>query len=184
MNYYRLSKYDPLLKTEGIYQRDDWNSFGDIGEVFSGAVLQAGDYLVVEQRYQNCILEILSACQVEMLCICALELYESALPWLPNQMLFATETRNLISDGLREQCWAVLVGASFMLDFGYEYYLHIGCSLPPDIIKAIAYQHQLFVEPWKPFPMDTKLRFRLQCKSFWFWLRRLLFRSFGRGRLH
>ena len=33
MNYFRLSKYNPIYRVDGIYQREQWTSICDVGNI-------------------------------------------------------------------------------------------------------------------------------------------------------
>ena len=50
--YYRISKYNPIDRIDGIYQVDDWTSYSDIGEQYGGRVVQPSEYLAVETVYK------------------------------------------------------------------------------------------------------------------------------------
>ena len=36
MTYYRISKYDPAYRVDGVYQKDEWTAFSDIGKEYDG----------------------------------------------------------------------------------------------------------------------------------------------------
>ncbi len=150
MQWYRVSKFDPRFRVDGRYQRDEWTSYGDVGSIFSGRLLSVEEYLAVETRYILCVMELVSLCRVKALHISGLECYEDALPWVNEQVLSGAEITQFLRDGLREKCWARLCAESFVLDFGYEYYLHILSDLSLDTMIETAAKYQLFVEVWEP----------------------------------
>lgn len=152
MIYYRISKYDPLLRINGIYQRDEWTAFSDVGEQCAGSIVQLSDYLAVESRYISCSQDILDACHVERLCISGLEIVSDGLSWKNGQQLNRDAIGQFLRDSLRELCWARLESNVMRVEVGYEFYLHIGCLLSMEDIRAIADKHDLFVEPWDSFP--------------------------------
>jgi hypothetical protein len=46
LHCYRVTKYDPALRTEsGAYTGDDWTMFSQIGEAFGGVRLTRATYL-------------------------------------------------------------------------------------------------------------------------------------------
>ncbi|MBO5109294.1 MAG: GNAT family N-acetyltransferase [Clostridia bacterium] len=49
---------------------------------------------------------------------------------------------------LREECWGRLVTDGFLFETGYDYYVHIGCDLPLDLVVPLACRYHLFVEEW------------------------------------
>lgn len=58
MNAYRITKYDPAKRINGIYTADDWTSISDIGQTFSGTILTREEYLAVESAHVRCVIEI------------------------------------------------------------------------------------------------------------------------------
>ena len=45
MTEYRITKYDPANRINGVYMADEWTSFSDIGKVFNGTLLSQDTYL-------------------------------------------------------------------------------------------------------------------------------------------
>ncbi len=152
MIYYRISKYNPLLRKNGIYQRDEWTSFSDVGEQYAGIVVKLSDYLSVETQYISCIQNILDACHVEHLCISGLEIVSDGLSWKNSQQLNRDTVGQFLRDCLRELCWARLESSEMIIEVGYEFYLHVGCLLSIADVRTIAGKHSLFVELWDEFP--------------------------------
>lgn len=57
---YRISKYNPLFRTEnGYYLNDEWTSYSDIGKIFYNKVFTKDDYLSFENKYCDTVLSIL-----------------------------------------------------------------------------------------------------------------------------
>lgn len=152
MMYYRISKYNPIFRKNGIYQRDEWTSFSDVGEQYAGIVVQLSDYLTVETQYISCIQDIMDACHVEHFCISGLEMVSDGLSWRNAQRLNRDAVGQFLRDSLRELCCARLESSEVRIEVGYDYYLHIGCPLPIADVRTIAGKHSLFVEPWEEFP--------------------------------
>ena len=61
MNYFRLSKYNPLYRVDGIYQREEWTSIYDVGTVYNGAKLTMTEYERVETEYINFVVDVLES---------------------------------------------------------------------------------------------------------------------------
>ena len=76
----RLSKYDPKYRREGNYAKDDWTAVSDIGKVFDdGTKFTKRQYLECEQRYVDCILELLRRCGQERFNITSYEKHSFGL---------------------------------------------------------------------------------------------------------
>lgn len=54
---YRITKYNPIFRVNGIYTRDDWTSVCDIGKEYNGCTLTADECVNVLSNYVNCIIE-------------------------------------------------------------------------------------------------------------------------------
>ena len=76
----RLSKYDPKYRRKGNYAKDDWTAVSDIGKVFDdGIKFTKRQYLECEQRYVDCILELLRRCGQEKFNITSYEKHSFGL---------------------------------------------------------------------------------------------------------
>ena len=146
--YYRISKYDPRFQIDGVHSKDEWTSFSDIGCAFNGEILTVEQYIETENSYLSCVESILLASRVSALTIFCLENYEALLCWKNGDTLAGDMLRDFLRDGLREKCWARLSGSNVYLDFGYDYYLHIGCPLEWPEMEKIVHAHDLFFELW------------------------------------
>ena len=49
---YRITKYNPAHRINGVYTADEWTSFSDIGKVFGDTILSQDDYLKTETIFQ------------------------------------------------------------------------------------------------------------------------------------
>lgn len=145
MNYYRISKYDPQYRVNGIYQKDEWTAICDIGKVYDGKVFTEDEYYRVEQSYVDFVLGVCKLQGIERLAITGLENYKK-LRWINGQQLITYQSGEFIKLCLREEIWGRLVSKGFVFETGYEYYIHIGCELGFDEIEQLARQNNLFVE--------------------------------------
>ena len=39
MNHYRISKYSPEYRQNGVYLKDEWTSIADVGKTFDGVMM-------------------------------------------------------------------------------------------------------------------------------------------------
>lgn len=145
MNSYRVTKYDPKFRIDGIYTADEWTSIFDVGQTFSGREFTMREYEITEQNYINFILKTLSACGIEHLTICQPENY-GRLRWRDGQRLDAAGVQAFARDCLRERVWGKLQAKHFFVHFGYDYYMYVGCMLDGGEIKKIAEENCLFCE--------------------------------------
>lgn len=147
MNYYRISKYDPQYRVNGIYQRDEWTAICDIGKVYDGKVFTEDEYYRVEQSYVDFVLGVCKLQGIDRLAITGLENYKK-LHWINGQQLVTHQSGEFIKLCLREEIWGRLVSKGFVFETGWDYYILIGCELGFDEVKQLARQNNLFVEEW------------------------------------
>lgn len=169
---YRISKYDPQYRDQkGIYLREDWTSYSDIGKIYNGKLFSKDDYLKTEMLYCNAVLNILKINKVKELVLDNLELNFSCDEM--KQMLqskgldLSTEEEraiNSLKNGdkidildlqlylkfiLRECFWCELADAVSLnrIDFGYDYYIYLYSTsiLSEEMIKLYE-QEGLFIE--------------------------------------
>lgn len=77
MNKYRISKYNPLLRKNGIYINVEWTSYNDIGKIFNNKVFTKDEYLSYEDKYCYTVLLILEYFHINEITLNKLELYFS-----------------------------------------------------------------------------------------------------------
>ena len=148
--YYRVSKYDPAFRNGGVFTKADWTSYADIGKAFEGHMFTLEDYLRVEKRYIQFILDVVNACKGNKLRLVYLEASEDLL-WRVGQTLSDNDLIGFWEDCMREKCWGQLENDTLLIEHGYDFYVHIGCNLPQETVKCIAANNQLYVELWEPF---------------------------------
>lgn len=153
MNKYRVSKYNPIFRNEkGIYTKDEWTSYSDIGKRYGQMYLKKEDYLLMENKYCEAIYDILINNNIHKLKIDKLERYlsfeeiECSLRSKgleifdeDQKMLTSLENgKNISIDSLdkylrlilRESFWCEFISNNpfLKLVFGYDYYFYIYCD--------------------------------------------------------
>lgn len=145
MNEFRLSKYDPKNRIDGLYLVSEWTSIHDIGKQFDAGVLSYDQYKKVEQAYINCCITLFKKTGIKHLYIKSPEYYESRIRF-PKSLDSESDIRNVIMYCLQEKCWAKLEAEGFFIHFGYDYYLYIGTELNISLVEQVARQYGLFCE--------------------------------------
>ena len=59
MQWYRITKYDPAFRDNGIYTRDEWTSISDVGKTYNGVPFSMDEYVKVESNYIACVKSIM-----------------------------------------------------------------------------------------------------------------------------
>ncbi len=145
MNEYRITKYDPEYRVNGVYERCEWTSVSDVGGIFADGILTADECNSVISNYVNCVLEILEKSNVHHLTIADLEINDP-VSWINGQMIMLNEVALLVQDCLKEKCWGRLSGDGVFVHFGYDLYMYVGCNLPRDAVCEIGEKYALFAE--------------------------------------
>ncbi len=171
MALYQITKYNPVYRNRyGIYLMDEWTSISDIGKTFGNRVLKAVEYFTTENMYIKAVKLIMGELGVQQLYVSGLEksikiseLYEMIRKYsdyYPDRFI---EVFRTVEDGsklsgedachlcrliLREHLWCNLYSSdrSFIITFGYDYYMRIFCEeVKKETINAIR-DSGLFVE--------------------------------------
>lgn len=51
-----VTKFNPIYRNEnGVYQKDEWDDYGDIGRTFDGKKLSFREYKIIEDKYVESI---------------------------------------------------------------------------------------------------------------------------------
>ncbi|WP_104371362.1 hypothetical protein [Desulfocucumis palustris] len=166
---WRITKYNPSFRDyNGVYNLNEWTSFGDVGKSFDGKILTIDEYLSIENAYINAVLAFMEDLKITSLKVRGVEKYDEYLRLnktsieYPNDMvnLFSKvcdnctiemdKVENLCRLVLREHMWCKLENGSLIfVHFGHDYYMYIGstrkCNNAIEKIKKSG----LFVEEYK-----------------------------------
>ncbi len=172
MYKYRISKYDPQYRDDnGIYLKEDWISYADIGKVYNGREFNKNDYINTEKKYYNTILKILRINHVNEMIIDNVELNfsikeikqmlqgsgldlslqdETLIKSLKSGMKISIQYLPMyIKLILRECFWGIFRNCSstIYIEFGYDYYMYLKCGdfLSKEFI-ANCKQEGIFIE--------------------------------------
>lgn len=141
---YRITKYNPIYRMNGIYTKDEWISMYDVGKMYDGKTFTFEEYLTVEKSYLNVIKKILQEVNIKRVRI---KQGENMYSKLNNSVLCSQEEVLLVARGcLREEFWCKLVSKDFFVHFGYDYYMYIGANIEEKHISEIARENGLFSE--------------------------------------
>lgn len=141
---YRITKYNPIYRMNGIYTKDEWISMYDVGKMYDGKTFTFEEYLTVEKSYLNVIKKILQEVNIKRVII---KQGENMYSKLNNSVLCSQEEVLLVARGcLREEFWCKLVSKDFFVHFGYDYYMYIGANIEEDHMSEIARENGLFSE--------------------------------------
>lgn len=171
MNWHEIVKYSPQkYDSNGIYTADEWTSRCDVGKKFDGKLFTIEEYLRVEQRYVSVILSIMKATNCKYMTIQYLEADKEyitsriksskfynidsellkSMPLLEEKRrIYILKITDIIRLSLREYIYVVLRNKEhkFQIEFGYDYYLKISCSLNLETLKNIVYREGLYLDP-------------------------------------
>lgn len=144
-----IVKYPPEWYNEqGVYCRDEWTCFSDIGKAFNGKLFTAEEYLEVENRYIACVEDIATSSQCKYLTIGYLEDYNNS-GYRYKERIAKKHIHKVLRDMLRDNVFCVLVNLkrNVMIDIGFDYYMHVLCPLEYDVLNRIVEFHKLYLNP-------------------------------------
>ena len=138
---WRITKYDPINRDKnGLYQKYEWASVGDVGKKYDGIEFTFETYLTYESKYIGAINGFLHGNNVESIRIKPLEKkrYTSYADFIEplskeyfrslksNTMITTQDIPRVVRFVLRELIWCKLVCEQMYVHFGYDYYMYIG----------------------------------------------------------
>ena len=103
MNYFRLSKYNPIYRVDGIYQREEWTSICDVGNIYNGIKFTMQEYERVETEYIDFVVDVLENSGIKEVKIAYIEPGKKRC-WRKNKTLNIESVRQFIRDCMREYC--------------------------------------------------------------------------------
>jgi hypothetical protein len=170
MNYYRITKYNPIYRNHaGWHVRDDWTSISDIGKQYNGVIFTFSDYIRYENAYISAIRLAMRSNTVSRLQLCGIEKgypkdYIDILEHDTIEYIDKIRNGNFVDYSnidfcvrmiLREMLWVKLIDKDMVVKFGYDYYMYIGSRKPFDKELAIIVDLGLFVDKEVP-PLITE----------------------------
>ncbi len=154
MKSIRISKYNPIYRDKsGSYTKEDWTSISDIGKIFEGSKLALKDYLFIENKYVDLLINILKQNDINSLIVNELEVYEFEKYDSELKIKNDKEYKNyndigtIIKLSLRENMWCKLLGRNnFRITFGYDYYVYVDSDNEIEIESKL---DEIYVEDYK-----------------------------------
>ena len=144
VNQYRVTKYNPKNRVNGVYTKDEWTSMYHVGRSYNGKVFTFKEYLKVEKSYLDVIEQIMKELDIKTIEVRQGERIFSALN---NAAVNSREEVLMIARGvLREDFWCKLEAKDFFIHFGYDYYMYIGADIDDEKMHKIAEENGLFAE--------------------------------------
>ena len=172
MYKYRISKYDPQYRNaEGVYTKEEWTSYDDIGKTYNGRLFTKEEYIKTEELYCKAILNILKNENVNKMLLTKVEIYfsvdeikqifqskglslsvkeESIVRSLKNEDIISIENLELYLKLILRECfWGEIVDSTSLIhiEFGYDYYVYLWCqnTVSNEIIEAYK-REKIFLE--------------------------------------
>lgn len=165
---YSISKYRPqFYNSERCYIRNEWTSIFDIGKSFADGILTEEEYIKIETKYIATAIELARLAGCTYLTVSYIEgdstdIVDSVNSHKLNHVLI--ENAKTISRGLRvslndcpdflrlclrECCWAIFSSKThnFLVEFGYDYYMHIHTVVPKNQVVEIVNRNGLYLRP-------------------------------------
>lgn len=163
MYTWRITKYNPLYRdSKGNFTTQEWTSYSDIGKYFEGIQFTFNDYIEIENKYINTVLQFMNCLHLKEIEINGLEKYEEDVSYEENsdcdmsKLLINIKDRATINITdvpllckliLREHLWGKLeYNSTLYIHFGYDYYMYIGSSKKCDSVLEKVSHNGLYIE--------------------------------------
>lgn len=168
---YEIAKYNPIYyDMEGYYNHDEWTNICDVGKSYENKVFTIYEYLDIELRYINTIIDIMKFVGSKFLTIQYFELdkkhaekliLNSRFSYYDLPLLHYVQTFNknkhitmkmiapIIKLCMRDYLYVILVDRKHRLkiDFGYELYLRLECCIDKKVLDHIVQYNGLYLNP-------------------------------------
>lgn len=146
MKQYRITKYDPQYRVDGVYERFEWSSPSDVGSVFEDGLLTQAECSRVLNSYVACALAVMDKAGVAFLKVTDLEINRGEDSWAEGQVLSLQKAGPVIRSCLKEDCWCRLEAEDAFVHCGCDMYMYVGCDLGMEEVRAISTANGLFAE--------------------------------------
>lgn len=152
MNWWRITRYDPVHRTEsGAYGLVTWTSIYDVDKVFEGVRLTLAEYGPVEDAYVQTVLDFMAESAVSELII------DEVTPgprFRDGQRFGAEEVGRIIRAMLREDALSTLSSHDdrFAVHAASDLYMWIGSETECPAAVARAERRGLYVDENFPSP--------------------------------
>jgi len=163
--HYQVTKYNPCNRdVAGRYLKNEWTSYCDIGKSFCDGILSFDDYIDVENKYIESVLQFMNGNQIRLLSIVALEKKKNP-KYDPHTTALMTDVFEDVKNGdavtadiidvicrliLREFLWCKLEANQVMqVHFSYDYYMFILSRSSCNGVVQNIERRGLFVEKYK-----------------------------------
>lgn len=146
---HEIVKYTPEGYDEsGVYRRDEWADYSDVGKTFGGKTLNLEEYLEVENHYIECALEIITQSQCKYLTIASVWDFDD-IGYRYKERIPIERVSKVLRHMLRSELRCVLVNLKHkvMVYIGYDYYMHVHCPLQYEVLQEIVSSHDLYLNP-------------------------------------
>lgn len=145
---YRISKYDPAFRINGVYPLEEWTDYSCIGKYFFGKRLTHREYAATEHRYLSTLRDVLEYLSIDRMTHSETEWYSTFY-----RVVKRTPRTDCIkgiltfSKGcLRNKYWAQLLHPDLKIHFSWDYYMELGCDMskmPKEVMFHIVQKNQL-----------------------------------------
>lgn len=144
-----IVKYVPDGYDEsGVYRRDEWTDYSDVGKTFDGKKLSLEEYLEIEKRHIDCAFDIITQSQCKYLTIGYVADYDN-IGYRYKDRIPVERASKVLRDMLRSKVFCVLVNLrrKVVIYVSYDYYMYALCPLEYEGLQGIVNSHNLYLNP-------------------------------------
>ncbi|MBQ3207619.1 MAG: hypothetical protein IJN30_00090 [Bacteroidales bacterium] len=146
---HEIVKYSPEYYDEnGVYQRNEWTAFSDIGKEYEGKVVTKEDYLDVENRFIDITQSILKAAGCTYITLGYI--YSRRKNLKEGKRVRISDIAPYIRLALRGKAYIVFINSkrNIQFDFSEDYlYMHLYCRISDSQLNSIVESRGLYLDP-------------------------------------
>ena len=147
---HEIVKYKPEYYDEnGVYQKEEWTNYSDIGEMYEGRIVTMADYLDVENRFIDITRAILEAAGCSYITLGYVEARRRK-GLKEGMRVRVQEIDSFLRLALRGKAYIVFINRSKGVQFDFSndvLYMHLNCPIPDNELRTIVESRGLYLDP-------------------------------------
>ena len=156
---HEIVKYEPQYYDEnGVYQKDEWTYYGDIGKEYEGRVVTMEDYLDVENRFIDITRTILETAGCTYITLGYVEVLGKRrsieamrrMGLKEGMRIRVEKIDSYLRMSLRGEAFIVFINSRKGVQFDFSedvLYMHLYCRIPEEELRTIVETRGLYLDP-------------------------------------
>jgi len=148
---HEIVKYEPKYYDEkGVYQKDEWTSFDDVGKVYEGKIVTMEEYLDIENRFISITRTVLETAGCTYISLGYIYGKRDRKGLREGMRIRVQDIAPFLRLALRGKVYLVFINRSKGVQFDFSedvLYMHLFCRIPTEKLREIVESRGLFLNP-------------------------------------